>query len=144
MAVPVALRLRDDPLIRSQIRLRLRLESAALQVARGLPLGPVPNDEAAEHQRVMGLELLGPLGHLLGMLGHELIDAFDKRPAGRLQFRVHAAEIVASDLLVPPDARAVILIHQRRTGDFGQSASGQTIVLQQLLEPILGLRVPGP
>ena len=50
-------------------------------------------------------------------------------------------EMVARDLLVLPDARAVVLIHERRAGDFRQRAGGQTIVLQQLLEPILGLRV---
>ena len=87
------------------------------------------------------MDLLGPGRHLLGMLRHEPLHARDERLEHGPQLRANLKIAGAADLLVPPDALGEIVRIELGPEDLGHRTRGTSIILEQLLEPVLRLRI---
>jgi hypothetical protein len=129
---------RDGPLVRAKSG---RAGKPPAEVAEGLPRGPAPDDESPKGDGLIGLRFKSPGGHLLRMVLHVLLDARNERFEQVSETSVHLAMACPGDFAVAKEALSVILLDKSLAEDAGHSAVGVEIILEQLLEPVLCLRV---
>src|SRR5262249_44783330 len=132
---------RNEHLVGASIWRRGHRYAGPLQITYGLSDGPVGYDVAAESDYVPRMNFLGPRGHLLGMLAHELLDAllecFDRGPPLGTDIVV----LFAADLEVSHQAHCQIIPQPFGAYYFRYRTGGAAVVLEQLFQPVFGLGI---
>ncbi|GBC78752.1 hypothetical protein HRbin08_02250 [bacterium HR08] len=129
------------PQLRREAPRRIRHDPHATQIGQSFAHRPVEEDEPPQSDDVPRLNLRRPSRYLLRMFPHVRLHAFDEGLDHGARLRAEAMIILPAHLGVSPEALHVILREEFGTEHFGHRSRGAAIVLEQLLEPILRLRI---